>query len=256
MKDFTKKFCYAKVFHKRLSPKVNQFNYNIFYICFDIEKVNELKSRFLSVDRFNLFSFYHKDHGKRDGSKISEWAGELLKKDGIDEKVKKIYLLTQPRVLGYAFKPVSFWFCFDEGQNLIAVIAEVNNTFGQTHSYLIRNKNNQPIGKDQIFTTNKDFHVSPFYPVKGEYKFSFDFSDKKIAVFIDYFESQKSLLTSVITKNLKLKDSLLLKAFFSIPLMTLKVIYLIHWQALKLLLKSAKYHPKPKQKNSKLTKNK
>lgn len=256
MKDFNKKFCYAKVFHKRLAPKVNQFNYNIFYLCFDISKVDDLKSYFLSINHFNLFSFYNCDHGKRDGSVLNDWVRNILQKDGINDRVKKIYLLAQPRVLGYSFKPVSFWFCIDLKEDLIAVLAEVNNTFGQNHSYLIRNQNCQPITKDQTFTANKDFYVSPFYPVKGKYKFSFDFSEKKIAVFIDYFESEKSLLTSVTTKNYNLKDSLLLKAFFNIPLMTLKVIYLIHWQALKLFLKSAKYHPKPKQKPSKLTKNK
>lgn len=247
-------FSYSKVMHKRLKKRENGFVYNVFNICFDITKLDSLKSKIFSVNKFNIFSFYHKDHGNRDGSSLESWIRNILKEDGIDEDVKKIYLFTYPRILGYVFNPVSFWFCLDKNENLIAVLAEVNNTFGETHSYLVRNKNLSPINPNQYFDTKKEFHVSPFFKVRGNYKFRFIFSAEKIAVWIDYFDSKKALLTSVVTKNYHLSDAELIKAFIRIPLMTFKVVFLIHYQALKLVIKRIKYVPKPSQLKNRITK--
>jgi len=249
--------CSAQVMHKRLKPVVNQFVYRVFYLCFDITKLEKISSKFLSLNAFNLFSFYNKDHGKRDGSSLQKWIEEILNKKNLQQKVKKVFLLTYPRVLGYVFSPVSFWFCLDEKENLIAVLSEVNNTFGENHNYLIYNSNYSPIKENQWFEAKKEFHVSPFLKVEGEYKFRFIFNEKSIAAWIDYCakDSEKTLLTSVICKKEKLYDRALLKAFFDIPLMTAKVIFLIHWQALKLLLKRNKYIPKPQKMVHNLTSN-
>ena len=249
--------CSAQVMHKRLKPVVNQFVYRVFYLCFDIAKLEEISSKFLSLNAFNLFSFYNKDHGKRDGSSLQEWIAEILSKKNLQQKVKKVFLLSYPRVLGYVFSPVSFWFCLDENEKLVAVLSEVSNTFGENHNYLIFNANHSPIEENQWFETKKEFHVSPFLKVEGEYKFRFVFNEKSIAAWIDFSakNSEKTLLTSVICKKEKLSDSSLLKAFFDIPLMTFKVIFLIHWQALKLLSKKNKYIPKPQKMAHNLTSN-
>ena len=156
--------------------------------------------------------------------------------------------MAHPRILGYVFNPVSFWFCVDENENLIAVLAEVNNTFGENHNYLVFNKDHSPILDSQWFKAKKEFHVSPFLPVKGNYQFRFIFNEKNCAAWVDYSieETKKHLLTSVIAENKTFCDASLLKAFFAIPLMTFKVVFLIHWQALKIISKKIKYIKKPK----------
>jgi DUF1365 family protein len=250
-------FCAAKVMHKRLRPRVNQFFYRVFYICFDITKLEKISTKFLSTDSFNLFSFYNKDHGTRDGSSLETWIRKILAEKNLNEKTKNIFLLSFPRVLGYAFSPVSFWFCLDEKENLIAVLSEVNNTFGENHNYLVFNQDHSPIQENQWLETNKDFHVSPFFHVTGRYKFRFIFNQKTAAAFIDYLgvDGEKDLLTSVICSKENLSDNLLLKGFVAIPLMTLKVIFLIHFQALKIILKKIKYISKPIKKSHNLTTN-
>jgi len=250
--------CLAQVFHKRLLPSINQFSYRVFYICFEITRTKNLCSKFLSLNRFNLFSFYEKDHGGRYGSSLDGWIREILLSQNINHKIKKIFLMTHPRILGYVFNPVSFWFCLNEQEELIAVLAEVSNTFGENHNYLVFNEDYSPIKQDQWFDADKQFYVSPFFEVKGSYKFRFIFDQNKIAAWIDYLSDskQKSLLTNVICSKIDLNDVTLLKQFFTIPLMTLKVIFLIHWQALKLLFKGNKYISKPTKLIKNLTINK
>jgi hypothetical protein len=248
-------FCPAIVMHKRLRPRINQFVYRVFYLCFEIKKVDELRSKFLSVNRFNLFSFYNSDHGKRDGSSIETWIREVLAQKNLNQKVEKIYLLAYPRILGYVFNPVSFWFCLDSQKNLIAVLAEVNNTFGENHDYLIFNSDHSPIQENQCFRSAKEFHVSPFFKVDGSYQFRFVFNQKNIGAWIDYLgdDGEKNLLTSVVCERSELNDKSLLRGFFSIPFMTLKVIILIHWQALKIVTKKIRYISKPSPKAHKIT---
>lgn len=245
---------FAKVMHKRLVPKVNQFVYEVFYICFDITKINNLTKKFFSLNKFNLFSFYEKDYGPKDGSSIENWAKNILETLQIDKKINKIFLFTHPRVLGYVFNPASFLFCLDENEKLQAVIVQVNNTFGENHCYLISNKDGSLILQNQWFEADKEFHVSPFFKLEGFYKFRFIFEQNKIAIWIDYFTDEKTLLTSVIyKKQVDFDDLNLIFAFIKIPFMTLKVIILIHIQALKIVFKKIKYIAKPEQKITKIT---
>jgi hypothetical protein len=238
---------YANVMHVRTMPKINKFFYKVFYICFDISKINKLSCKFFSVNRFNIFSFYEKDHGKRDGSSIEIWIRKLLYEKNLDDYVKKIFLFTHPRCLGYVFNPVSFWFCIDDENNLRAILFEVNNTFAQSHSYLVYNEDKSIINPNQWFECNKNFYVSPFFEITGKYKFRVNFVVDKIAVWIDYvIEGKKNLLTNVISYKVKpFTESSLLSAFLQIPFLTFKVIFLIHWQALKLFFKRNKYVANP-----------
>lgn len=238
------KFCQAKVFHERKFPRKNSFLYNVYYVLLDIDEI-PFKSYFLSFEKFNFFSFYKKDHFK-DSNKtnLKEYVRCLLSKEGINPV--KIMLLTHPRVLGYVFNPVSFWFCLDSNEKLIAVLAEVNNTFGETHSYLIYNQDKSCLNSNQEYFANKEFHVSPFLKREGKYRFKFDYSAKKIKVFIDYFLDEKLMLqTSVLVDCVALNGGQLIKAFFRVPFLTLKVIILIHYQALKIIFKGIKYIKKP-----------
>ena len=250
--------CLAEVWHKRLRPSVNIFSYRVFYLCFDIAKSHVIASKFLSRNHFNLFGFYDKDHGNRDGSNLEIWIRKILSDHNLNHQAKRIFLLTHPRVLGYVFNPVSFWFCLDEKERLVSVLAEVSNTFGENHNYLIFNPDHAAISPNQWFDAKKEFHVSPFFKTEGSYKFRFIFNQKKVAAWIDYLSDngQKNLLTSVICKKVRPSDLLLLKQFLLIPLMTFKIIFLIHWQALKIWIKGNKYVPKPCPKTIKLTINK
>ncbi len=256
----THNFCRAKIFHCRNFPKKNSFLYEVFYLLIDIRNLDGLKSRFLSIDKFNIFSFYKKDHAKHDykddKSKIDleKWIKDILKTEDIE--AHKIMLLCHPRLLGYVFNPVSFWFCFNEKDELIATLAEVQNTFGEAHSYLIYNQNKSPINKDQEHFAQKEFHVSPFFKREGKYRFKFDYSHKKIMVFIDYFNEEKLMLNTSLIANLEpLNDKTLIRSFFVIPFLTFKVIILIHYQALKIVFKGIKYIKKPVQFLNKITKN-
>ncbi len=238
---------YAKVFHKRTFPSLNQFCYDVFYICFDISKIKDLRANFFSLNRFNFFSFYEKDHGNRDGSNLENWIRKLLYEKNLNESIKKIFLFTHPRIFGYVFNPVNFWFCLDSENNLRAILFEVNNTFGQHHCYLVYNENHSIINLDQWFSCDKKFYVSPFFSIIGNYKFRVNFTPKKIAVWIDYeIDGKKNLFTNVIsTAIVPLTKSSLIKVFGHIPFLTFKVIILIHWQALKLFFKKIKFVANP-----------
>ena len=226
----------ASIFHKRFYPKPNQFCYSGFYIKFSIDKIESLKSILFSINSFNLFSFYEKDHGYRDGSKLDAWARDTLRKSGLTNFDGRIVLHTFPRVLGYVFNPVSFWYCYKK-KELIAVICEVNNTFGESHSYVIINKKNNNV------ILPKKFHVSPFYDVKGDYEF--DFQKNNFVKINYYFDNKLQLTTSIKGENISWSDFNLFKIFVRHPFYTVFVILFIHYQAIKLYIKKNKYFPKP-----------
>nr|WP_250634632.1 DUF1365 domain-containing protein [Francisella tularensis] len=205
------------------------------------------------MNKPNLYSFYDKDHGLRDGSSSLKWATDLLNQYKLE--YDDIKLMTMPRVLWYLFNPVSFWLCY-KNNKLIAVIAEVNNTFKETHSYICH-KNGQDITNKCWFKAEKIFHVSPFYPRQGFYKFNFtlNFEDNaKNQIIINYYDNDQLQLGTAINGNMKsLSTTNLIKEFFRSPLLTFKVIYLIHWQALKIVLKKIKYISKPIQHHDRIT---
>ena len=236
----------AQVLHCRTRPKRNAFRYGIFYFALPLGELGRgFGSRWLSIDRFNLFSFHHCDHG--DGVTPTEtWIKSLLEKWNFAEADGEIVLFTLPRILGYAFNPVSFWFCLDKQKRVRAVLAEVNNTFGERHSYLCFHDNHGPIACDDWLSAEKIFHVSPFLAVEGSYRFRFAYDSERIGAWINHYDAMGLLLaTSVVGKPAPLTSARLLLAFLRYPLVTLKVIGLIHYQAVKLFLKGVRHHPKP-----------
>lgn len=241
-----KKIYLAKVMHKRTFPKVNQFTYKVCYVVLPLP-AKDLPSRFLS--------FRNEDLGARDGSDLALWARSILKNYTLDEVVENILLVTMPRVLGYVFNPVSFFLCLDQEQRLRAVIAEVHNTFSEQHSYIVARADREPISADEWLEAEKLFHVSPFLPRVGHYKFRFSLHENQLGIWIDYYDEmrQKQLLTSLMGGFIPLDEKNLNRVFWTHPLMTLKVIFLIHWQAVKLVLKGIKIISKPKQNIEKIT---
>ncbi|AEE26825.1 DUF1365 domain-containing protein [Francisella hispaniensis] len=243
----------SKVFHKRHLPKQNSFRYRSYYVILDMLQLNQNKTKLFSINKPNLYSFYDKDHGLRDGSSSLKWATDLLNQYKLE--YDDIKLMTMPRVLGYLFNPVSFWLCY-KNNKLIAVIAEVNNTFKETHSYICH-KNGQDITNKCWFKAEKIFHVSPFYPRQGFYKFNFALNFENSAknqIIINYYDNDQLQLGTAISGNMKpLSSANLIKEFIRSPLLTFKVIYLIHWQALKIVFKKIKYIPKPIQQHDRIS---
>lgn len=241
---------FARVMHKRLFPKVNAFNYGIYYIALPLSKIScEIENRYFKVNRWGLLSFYNKDHGDRDGKNLNEWAHRALSENGVDAVDGEIVLVTMPRVFGYVFNPVSFWYCYDRSKILRAVICEVNNTFGETHTYVCAHDDQSEIKGEDYLEGQKTFHVSPFMEREGSYKFKFNLPKNKMSAQINFYDSKhkKKLLTALNGDFVGLDVNSCRKAFWLYPLITIKSILLIHWQAVKLFVKGTEYVPKPLQ---------
>lgn len=238
----------AKVMHSRLKPKQNKFLYSVFYLSLSIESLSEkLGNWVFGMNRSALLSFHHKDHGEQ-GVPLKKWVSELLSEANIhDADINSVRLITMPRVLGYVFNPISFWVVPDAHGNMICMICEVNNTFGERHIYICAHDDMRPIQPDDILQARKTFHVSPFLKREGVYKFRFSYKENFFAAFVDYVDemSDVALLTSVCGKIKQATSKNLLSALLMYPFMTMKVVFLIHWQALLIVLKGIKYIPKP-----------
>ena len=232
--------------HKRFFPKENAFSYGVYYLALPLPT---------PPIRGFFNSFYPKDLGARDGSDPSIWLRQILKDYGLNEKIKDIVLVTMPRVMGYVFNPVSFYLCLDEHQELRAVLCEVHNTFGEQHSYLCALPDHRVITGEDWLRADKVFHVSPFLERHGEYTFRFDLRDDKMGIWIDFYDhdKKKQLITSLIGNFSPLDSQSLRKAFWRHPLVTLKTISLIHWQAFMLIIKGIRIITKPLQKQEKIT---
>lgn len=234
----------SQVMHARERPKRNVFRYHVYYLVLALSSLNTLPRRLLSLNRLNLLSLYTQDYGR--DAEPEAWMRARLSEWGITTADGEILLMTMPRILGYAFNPVSFWFCLDAQGGLRAVLADVTNTFGERHAYLLHHDDQRVIATDDILEARKMFHVSPFIEIMGHYKFRFALTEKRIGVWIDHYDAQDLLLaTSVVGERRTLTSHALLYCFFRYPLVTLKVIGLIHYQALRLFSKGIRYHVKP-----------
>jgi hypothetical protein len=242
--------------HSRRRPVVNSFVYPTFYLTFDVARMDLLANRWFGVNRLNLLSLYERDHGARDGTALEPWARKLLADHDISVD-GEIFLHCYPRLFGFAFNPVAFWYCYRKtavgGRELAAVIAEVSNTFGERHNYLVAHPDGRSIRAGDVLTARKCFHVSPFCEVKGLYRFRFDVTATREHVVIEYHDALTEslaepgplLLTSVIGWARPLSASSIRNAVAGQPLMTLMLVARIHWQAVRLWLKKVKFHAKP-----------
>ena len=209
-----------------------------------------LNQQGLGDNQFGLFSFYDKDHGDSTGNSL-EWIERILLENGVDQVDGEIWLQTFPRVLGYVFNPVSFWICTRMNGQVQAVLAEVNNTFGERHCYLLHKDSGAVLRSGETLTSKKVFHVSPFCDVSGQYHFRFLFpqesqSLRNTVCRIELHKDGLPLINTSISgvAEILTKKTLYL-AFLRYPLMSLGVIGRIHWQALKLWLKGVPFHSKP-----------
>ncbi len=246
---------FGKVVHHRLRPAVHQFVYPVYFCLLPLRNLESTANALFSLNRFNLFSFHYADHGARDGSHPLTWIRALLHENGIVAD-GEISLQCFPRVLGFVFNPVSFWYCHNRAGQQVAVLAEVSNTFGERHNYLLAHADGRPLADGEVLERDKVFHVSPFMAVSGHYRFRFytksepanaesDVPTWRLAC-IDHGDAAGDLLHTALSGKATPMDSrALLKAFFSYPLLTLGVVVRIHWQAFKLWLKRVPYFSKP-----------
>jgi DUF1365 family protein len=236
----------GRVMHRRLRPAENRFVYGVYFLRIPLTRLASIRGPLLSINRWNLLGFDSRDHGARDGSHPLDWIRALLAREGLAAADGEVWLHCFPRVLGYVFNPVSFWFCEDRAGRTRAIVAEVSNTFGERHSYLLAHPDGRPIHPGETLATRKVFHVSPFCAVSGGYRFRFLEQDGQRIARIDYADDAGPLLlTSLSGRGLPLSSGTILRALLRYPMMTLGVIARIHWQALKLWAKRVPFHSKP-----------
>jgi DUF1365 family protein len=236
----------GQVSHRRFAPKQHALRYRVYSLLLDVDELDELDThlRWFSVDRFNLMSFRRKDHGPRDGSPLRPWAQRLLSVAGVEIGSGRIQLLVYPRILGYGFDPLTVWYCHDESGRLAGIIHEVRNTFGEYHCYVAPVEPSE--GGFVTHSTEKVFHVSPFFDVAGNYDFRLRPPGETVSVVIDYSNEHGPLLTASFSGvRTTLTDRNLARLFWSHPLVSFKVIAGIHWEAVKLARKRVGFRSKP-----------
>lgn len=239
--------CEGMVMHQRFVPAGNRFVYPVFFLRLPLSKIDTLRVPFLGINRPNILRFDFRDHGRRDGSHPLIWAREVLADAGLTEIADgEIVLHTFPRFFGYVFNPVSFWFCHDKAGALRAVLAEVSNTFGERHNYIVTHDDATPIESGETLDARKVFHVSPFFPVSGQYRFRFISRDHLRHVGIDYFDNgARVLATSIGGRAKSLTGRALGSVLLRYPFMTFMVIARIHLQALRLWRLRVPFYRKP-----------
>jgi hypothetical protein len=232
-------------FHGRKGAVGNAFRYGIDYVLTDAEDTPRGPLLFTRNGR-NLFALNDADHGGEPGrGRGAQWVREVLAAHQVTIPWLKVELLAQPRVMGHVFNPVSFWLCRDGQGALIAVIAEVTNTYGDRHSYLCHHPDLRPITPEDTLGAVKVFHVSPFQPVEGRYTFRFDIRPDRLNIRIDYDTPGGGLLATLTGQREPLTNASILAACLRRPFGSRRVLGLIHWQALKLWWKGAAFRSRP-----------
>jgi DUF1365 family protein len=236
----------GSVAHRRLRPKTHRLRYRVFYLLLDIDELPGLARnlRFLSLDGFNLFSFRPRDHLSGQTDDLRGEIEGILKRAGMEADGGAITLMTMPRILGYGFNPLSIFFCHRTDGALRAILYEVNNTFGQRHSYLF-----PIIGEARGVMRHacpKEFYVSPFMAMEMTYGFRIHAPDDSFVLSIAVADAQGPMLNAAQSHHRRpLNDTELLRAFVTHPLLTLKVIAGIHLEALLIWLKGVRLHIRP-----------
>ena len=229
------------VIHKRFKPKVHSFKYSVFSLLIDLSELEILdkKISFFSLNKFNLISFFEKDHGDRDGSSLKNWVIKQLQNYQINTENIKIKLLCYPRIFGYVFNPLSVFYIYNENEDITAILYEVKNTFGEQHTYIFK------VLKDTNLIQNncsKKFHVSPFIEMNCNYFFRILNPGDNLSVKIDQYDQEgKILFASQDGKRSDLTSENLMNSYLKHPLMTFKIISAIHFEAFKLWIKGIKF---------------
>ena len=234
----------GEVNHTRFKPVKHFLNYKTFSLFIDLDEIEQLDKSIsiFSHNKFNIFSFYNKDHGDRDGNCLKKWVISNLQKYKIEGNISKIKILCYPRIFGYVFNPLSIFYCY-ENDKLKSIFYEVKNTFNEQHTYIFKIKDGEEIKQK----CKKKFYVSPFMDMETFYNFKLIDPNQRLSVMIKQTDAEGTVLTATQTgykKEFNFKQ--LLINFFRYPLMTLKIISSIHFEALLLWKKGAIYRKRNK----------
>ncbi|MCR6659307.1 MAG: DUF1365 domain-containing protein [Asticcacaulis sp.] len=235
----------GEVIHQRFAPKAHRLSYRIFQMLIDLDQPKE--ALFFSHNRFNLFSFHDRDHGpdkaQARAGLLRDRMAKLLSEHGLYAPGDRLFLMAMPRVLGFVFNPISLYFLQSAEGAMKAVVYEVNNTFGDRHSYVLPVR--QAVKRIRQ-ASEKRLHVSPFMDMDMAYSFDLIAPEETFALKIDLKKGDQRVLFAGFTASRKpLRDHTLLYLFFAMPLMTIGVVWGIHWEALLLFLKGMRLRPKP-----------
>jgi len=230
-----------------MRPRRHRLRYRVFSLLLDLDEVPALcrRLRLLSHRRFNLYGFDERDHADGSGAPLRPWVERHLAQAGIDIEGGPIRLLAMPRVLGYGFNPISVYFCHHRDGRLLALLHEVHNTFGQRHTYLLPVEGGAALG-DVRQDCDKEFYVSPFMSMNMRYDFRIHPPDERLSIAIRGSDADGTLIVAVLSAERRaLTDRALLGTFLRTPLLTMKVIAGIHWEALRLWWKGVPLHARP-----------
>ena len=228
--------------HRRLRPQSHTFEYSTYFLMLPMRSLRAAPAAALARNRFGLLSFHDRDHGDGRADALA-WLDSLLHSEAITDATGEVWLHCYPRVLGYAFKPVSFWHCQRADGTLAAVVVEVNNTFGERHCYLLAGPG---LAYGRELRARKVFHVSPFCAVQGQYRFRFMHTESRTVARVDHDDDTGPLLQTSVSGHLApLTSGAIRAAFFGHPMMSFGVILRIHWQAIQLWAKRVPLFRKP-----------
>jgi uncharacterized protein len=236
------------VMHARLKPVGHRFSYRVMSLLIDLDRlgVADRQTPLFGVNRRALYSFHEADHGDRDGSSLRLYAQRCAAEHGIDLTGGRVLLLCYPRLFGYTFNPLSVYYCYRADGQPALLIYEVRNTFGDIHAYElpVTLGDISPAGIRQ--TQDKRFYVSPFIEMTMRYHFRVMLPQDRVKLRILETNSEGPLLSATFNGQRRILTTReLLRSFFSFPLVTLKIIAAIHWEALRLWLKGVRLVPHP-----------
>lgn len=236
--------------HRRFSPAENSFSYRIYMLLLDLDELDRVFSNrwFWSASRFNFAWFRDEDHLKGFSGDLRDRVIDVLRENNINAPIASIRLLTQLRYAGFEMNPVSFFYCYDSNNRLVASIAEVNNTpWGEQHCYVLNFESSASKSRSMTNTINKEFHVSPFMPMDQEYTMKLSRPNRKIGVSIQNRENgDKVFDVSMAMTRTELSRSTMSRVLVCYPLISMKIFAAIYWQAIKLFAKRCPFYPHPK----------
>jgi uncharacterized protein len=241
----------GEVMHARLKPighhTGHRFSYRVMSLLIDLDRLEEAdrQSRLFGVNRVALYSFHEKDHGARDGSSLRAYAQRQAAEHGVDLTGGRVLLLCYPRLLGYTFNPLSVYFCTRADGNLALIIYEVRNTFGDIHAYVLPVRPGELSAAGVRQAQDKLFYVSPFLEMAMRYHFRVSPPGEQVKLRILETDREGPLLAATFSgRRRALTTAALVRAFVALPLVTVKIVAAIHWEALRLGLKGARLVPR------------
>jgi len=236
------------VTHQRLSPMGHQFEYPLYFYCFDLEELPDLSQKlwFFGYNKPAVVSLYDKDHLQKGSGSIREKLFGLLIQRGLAHRVERVELVTSARYFNYVFNPASFYYCYGADEALVCVLAEVNNTFGEKHVYFLDDPQSAKKGFKEHYLVDKDFHVSPFNDMRGQYDFYFSDIRKKLDIRINILrEGREVFYSRMWGEAMPMTSENFVGTVLKFPVTAALSMPRILWQAGRLYLKGLKVYTKP-----------